>query len=111
MDKFKPPWDFFPLHVTTIEPFVVEFVAGFDQGELMSFSVGFYDENGTMSAACLPVADWRLMLPEYLHWIDHARWLAAVEPDGRKRYMRLDEEHAAWKRQYENRHNKQEQWK
>jgi len=94
---FKPPWDFFPLHETVIPPFKVALEVGFDQGDLMTFCVCHFDENGVMSSFGGHSENWRETLIDYLDYIEMAKWLAFVEPDtGEPRYIRLNREYAAW---------------
>lgn len=102
MTTFKPPWDFFPLHETIIPPFKVAFEVGFDQGELMTFGVAHYDENGHMSSFGWGSENWRETLIGYLHEIEGAKYWAFVEPEtGEPRYVTFDREMKQWHWEYQ----------
>jgi hypothetical protein len=75
---------------------------GFDQGELMCFSIAFYDESGDLSIAGGSTdGSWRELIAEYMERINHARWLAEVEQEsGLPRYMRLNDEYRSWGQEY-----------
>lgn len=101
---FKPPWNFFPLHTTRIEPFSVALEVGFDQGEQMCFTICMYDESGKLGIAGPGGENWKELIPAYLETIAHAHWLAEKEEvTGIPRYMRLNDEHRSWEAEYRRR--------
>lgn len=100
-DEFKPPWNYFPLHRTQIEPFSVAMEVGFDQREQMCFTICLYDESGKLACFGPGGENWKELIPAYLEQIAHAHWLAVVEETtGIPRYMRLNDEYRSWDGEY-----------
>lgn len=77
MNNFKPPWDYFPIHETRTGKCKASIEVGFDQGENMTFGVGFWDEKGIMSGWTFSGPEFKQAILDYLDMISLARFVDA----------------------------------
>lgn len=75
MSKVKPPWNYFPIHETKVGKCKASIEVGFDQGESMTFGVGYWDENGVLTGWSFTGEVFREAILEYLDKISLAQYI------------------------------------